>query len=305
MDQPTPLDQVLGAGLKRLRESNALLQEDVAAEARRLGIPWLRGTVAAIETGRRQISSGELILLPLILGRAGVWAEERTDFRGPHGVERLLTGRHPIGIADLFPDDDTPILVAGATHAPASTLSALFVPAGHQRRRGWPETIRTPKETVEDETAEAVLRLPREWTVQIVDGIKAQWAARTPPRTWADLGERDSFWRRLGLDAANEAERKAASVLGVPALAVALAAHRRWEWSLTAEREHRLAGRFPGLGVVEISPRKLQAVRGHLTRELLDELRPVLEGATEKKPKASKVVTTRKRRPTKRRSEAR
>ena len=68
-------------------------------------------------------------------------------------------------------------------------------------------------------------------------------------------------------EAAGEAEQKAARRLGVPAFAIALEARRRWQRSLTAERDHRVAAQAPGL-----EPRRLQANRGHVSRALLAEL---------------------------------
>jgi hypothetical protein len=77
-------------------------------------------------------------------------------------------------------------------------------------------------------------------------------------------------------EAGGEAEQKAARKLGVHPAAVALAAQRQWGQSLTAERDKRVLERSPGE-----SPRRIQAIRGHVTRTLLGELRPLLQGAKE------------------------
>lgn len=70
-------------------------------------------------------------------------------------------------------------------------------------------------------------------------------------------------------EAVREAERHAAKVLGVSPEEVARAAHARWGWGLTEQRDIRMV-KAPSKG----SPR---AVRGHVTRELLEELRADLK----------------------------
>lgn len=75
-------------------------------------------------------------------------------------------------------------------------------------------------------------------------------------------------------DAAGDAEQRAARTFDVTPLAVSAAAHRRWGHGLTAERDARVADRTGG----QTSARSLQAVRGHVTRELLTELQTELGG---------------------------
>lgn len=60
----------MAGNLKRIREASGRRQDDVAAEARRLGLTWTRSTVAALETGRRELKIEELVALPVILGSA-------------------------------------------------------------------------------------------------------------------------------------------------------------------------------------------------------------------------------------------
>ena len=75
---------------------------------------------------------------------------------------------------------------------------------------------------------------------------------------------------RVYIDAQGDAERKAARRLRTTAYDVAsFARHRLWGRSLTEERDARVARRVGG----DATPRTLQAHRGHVTRELLDELR--------------------------------
>lgn len=69
--------------------------------------------------------------------------------------------------------------------------------------------------------------------------------------------------------AAREAERHVADALGTDAETVAETAYRLWGRGLTEERERRLGERADE----DASPRSLQAIRGHVTRELIEELR--------------------------------
>lgn len=77
-----------------------------------------------------------------------------------------------------------------------------------------------------------------------------------------------------------DAEQKAARVLRVPAVAVVLCCWRLWKTSLTTERDRRVAAQAEGA-----SPRSLQALRGHTTRELLGQLRPLVAGLKIKRPR--------------------
>lgn len=81
----------------------------------------------------------------------------------------------------------------------------------------------------------------------------------------------------LAVEALGAAETKAAAALGVDPLEVAKAARKRWGHSLTMERETRVPDRLPGSGAAHKGARTLQALRGHATRALLEELRPMLK----------------------------
>lgn len=72
--------------------------------------------------------------------------------------------------------------------------------------------------------------------------------------------------------ARDEAVVKAAARLGVEPLDVAVLAERRWQRDLVTERDARVAA-IEGEDV-----RARQARRGHVTRALLDELRPAVKG---------------------------
>lgn len=106
---------------------------------------------------------------------------------------------------------------------------------------------------------------------------------RQPPREVMDHLKdlRDTYWPGARLDQVAEAERdchleaeqKAARSLNTPAMVVSVAAHRHYGRALTDERDARVAEALtPGA-----TPRSRQAVRGHVTRTLIAELRGDLE----------------------------
>jgi transcriptional regulator with XRE-family HTH domain len=70
----------------------------------------------------------------------------------------------------------------------------------------------------------------------------------------------------------DEATTKAAKALGATPLEVAAAAEQLWNHGIAAERD----GRADALGPAP-NARARQAQRGHVTRRLLEELRPVIE----------------------------
>lgn len=257
------LSSVIGRELKTLREAGGLRQEQLAAEARRFGLPWTRATVAAIELGRRQLSLGELLLLPELLGRAGAgWGYD---------------------VSDLIPDDERPVLVAGVITAPARAVRARFADTDEDAVERAARLTTAEFKPPRPDVAPATFTLPQAW---LLDVLRVKRLEDVPER----------FWIEVGLEAAGDAERKAASSIGVPPLALALAARRRWGRSLTAERDRKVANATnPALRMDPDAardpewPRRLQAIRGHITRALLDELRPLVKDVASKKKGAKKL----------------
>ena len=66
-DEPPRLGQVVGTNLERIRIQESWSKDDVAARGWRVGLPWSRSTVAALEAGRRAIELGEVVLLAVAL----------------------------------------------------------------------------------------------------------------------------------------------------------------------------------------------------------------------------------------------
>jgi transcriptional regulator with XRE-family HTH domain len=84
----TPAD-VLAANVRRLREEAGLLQEELAAEVRLAGPKWTRATVAAVELGRRAVSTHELLALSFALQ-----APVSELLAGGDGQMELHAGQH-------------------------------------------------------------------------------------------------------------------------------------------------------------------------------------------------------------------
>jgi transcriptional regulator with XRE-family HTH domain len=100
---------------------------------------------------------------------------------------------------------------------------------------------------------------------------------KRPPRTWTELegARRDaqlSAGRRghsVGDEALREAECHAAGRLNVSPAEVVQRSYARWKQTLSEERDERAASRTPA----DSTPRQRAAIRAHVTRHLLDELR--------------------------------
>jgi len=104
--------------------------------------------------------------------------------------------------------------------------------------------------------------------VEALPAAVAKIEARFPGVPFAAVVDAARGW-------GDEATRKAARRLQVSAEDVAVASHQLWSRGLAAERDRRLAA---GGGAGD--KRVRQARRGHITRALLEELRPVVEEMT-------------------------
>ena len=194
-------------------------------------------------------------------------------------------------LADLFPEEDVEVVLAGAVQISARALRDLVAPLRVLSPQTAAQlTVAGMKGSLGEETAEEALRLGP-WAGRMLDAIGGHqaklWPGRFRHEAWHPDHD-DGFWSEVGLDAADDATRKAAAVLRVPAVAVALAARAQWSWSLTDEREHRLAVLLPGAQRDHTARRTLQAIRARITRNLLDELRPLVKDITAKKKRRTR-----------------
>jgi transcriptional regulator with XRE-family HTH domain len=249
-DTPTALTIVLGERLRTLREGGGKRQEDVAAAARGWGLSWSRATVAAIETGRRQLSVGELLLLPAALNKLML-----TGTAAPASGGLL--------VADLLPErGDQWVALTRRTSVRVRGLRALLGAAA---------------EPVSEQDFDTPHRRDTGIAQAALQGSLQRWM-RHSETTWRRIMGRpltppDLPTLNLALEDADGAvEQQAARRSRVSALAVALAARKLWNCSLTQQRDDRLAAELGG----DVSARRLQALRGHHTRALLVELCPLL-----------------------------
>jgi len=153
-----PLRQVLGAGLKHVRQAQGLSQEQAAELVQQYGLTtWIRGTVAQAEVGARRLPLEEVLLLAVAFGITPV---------------ELLTGA-----------DDDLIELAPDAFLTTATVRALL--SGERRRH--PQPVGTPAVGTVGEAERYVARKVGT-TPEIVNEVALQrW-----DRTWSQ--ERD---RRL------------------------------------------------------------------------------------------------------------
>jgi transcriptional regulator with XRE-family HTH domain len=251
-----PLSAAIGERMRRLREERGLRQEDVAQAARQLGYRWTRVAVAQLETGQRRLSAAEFLALPDMLNVA---TQAQASLFEP--------SRAAVELADLVPDDGW-IALTTENRTQARALRLLL--------RGHLSEVRT---TDRDTPLQRHLNAEGEPTFAGVVPRERTLAEREQIQraVWPDAPDLEV--QEAAREAAGEAERKAATRLGVPAYAIALAARRQWHRSLTSERDRRVAERpFDGDEVEEetydprTSQARRQAIRGHVTRALLSEL---------------------------------
>ena len=238
MAQSKILSQVIGEHIRTLREGSGRRQDDLALTARqRYGLPWTRATVAAIETGKRRLSIEEMVLLPMIMSFS-------------HCSE------HFIELKDLIPEgDDDWVKVS-----PESNVHLEFVRAVLQNRAA---------ETVPGLIDSPESRRIRKYLPKLIASARAQDAEHQ--RIQKKWGVK--ITGLLEKEKTTDAVLKVARRLRTVPLEVVAIAHKLWDRGLEEERDRRIA--MAELG--ETEPRGLQALRGHVTRKMIVEMRSCLE----------------------------
>ncbi|MFK0151160.1 helix-turn-helix domain-containing protein [Streptomyces sp. NPDC090493] len=244
-ENPRPLSVIVGERLRKFRESRGLRQEDVADAARSYGFTWGRSSVAALEAGNRELSLGELLLLPTIVRRLGGWSE-------------------PIipGLTEIMISESKWI----PAHQMASHVLALLAPTATPDRQA-PERERLEEETLLlggiDSDAEDSPRNRRR-VIQVVSVYEYMYYMLWPERLGTYYTSSPGSF---------EVNRRVAERITTPdgqrptnglVEAFALGLYGR---TLGEERDARADER----GTYE-TKRALQSARGHVTRELIDEL---------------------------------
>jgi len=163
-------------------------------------------------------------------------------------VDELLAGKGSVRVGSIH-DLELPvvrgILAATVTASATKSTKAKVQPEPQRKRR--PRRSATHVRRDVDEN-----RGPR--SEMMMDAIRP-----------------DPF--EIEMAARGEAEQKAARRLGVEPLDLSIASFKRWHRSLTEERDARVDEQSDKSSTL----RTIQARRGHITRQLLDELQPRLK----------------------------
>lgn len=237
----------VGHAVAMRRLERGLSQDDLASQIRNFGLNWTRATVASLEIGRRRDPTlRELCVLSLVL---------YSD------------------IVSLLPTGDTWVEVTPSFELRAHALVDVVVGArtmnelhpGEDHRGGRRRAPGT-KGSWEAEVADRI-GLIREQIIRI-------WPGPDSPAYRAII---TSAWE----ESRSEAVQGAARSLGVDAGVLGVAAHKLWGRGFLAERERRVKERAG-----RVSRQGLRALRGHVTRQLLEEIQPLIAA----------VVTTPRRR---------
>lgn len=248
--KPRPLVAIIGERLKEFREARELRQEDVAEAARGLGLNWGRSSVAALEGGARELKVEELFLLPSIIRRLGGWDKPFL----PHLEQVRLS-------EDFF------IQVRSA----GEIIERLYLEPIHAK--GWTPPLSEDEEAV----LGAIETPPAHNSLENKQGIArevlvfqlllcSRWperlrAAKMPMNQWSELS------LKIAARLTEPDTGEAVDISFVEVLATGL-----WGRSAGEERDARADERGD-----YSSKRALQSARGHVTRELIEEMQAELE----------------------------
>ncbi|MFB7289017.1 helix-turn-helix domain-containing protein [Actinacidiphila glaucinigra] len=251
-----PLAQIIGERLKVFRDERELRQSDIARAAVAAGLQWARSSVAALETGARNLSVEELILLPAVIANAGGWDKPlipndavvtltgdiriRTE-NLPEAFSRLFEPEEASDDAKFFDPDENELMVLGQA-------------SGSRHSRG----SRKSEETY-------------------LHGLRAN-VKRSTVRLARELYYRNAEWRHV-MDAAfarSDLDIKIADRIDAPDgldefLLPVVVAHHLYGRSAEEERDRRAdkeGSTYAG--------RSRQSARGHATRELIFEIQDAI-----------------------------
>ncbi|MGW7424391.1 helix-turn-helix domain-containing protein [Streptomyces sp. NPDC054813] len=260
-DNPQQLSAVIGRRLREFRESRGLRQEDIAEVARAHGFTWGRSSVAALEAGNRELSFGEILLLPTLFRKLGGWDKP------------IIPG-------------ETQVMISDSTWIPAHQIPghalALMAPTALPERR------QQEAAPLEDESfllggienEDVSLPRNRRRVVMLVSVYEYMyytlWPEKFGTRYTSSPGSFEINRRVAERITTPDGERPANGLVE----AFALGMYGR---TLGEERDARADER----GTYE-TKRALQSARGHVTRELIDELQAEI---TRRWPEIQEVLT--------------
>ena len=227
----------MGAGvglvLAVLRDEKAVSQDRLAAAARSVGLGWTRASVASREAGRRALSAGELLALPVLVQAA---------FGERLGLEDLLRGATEE--AARAAGDDRPAALQLTEELVVSSAYLKDLVEGDWLDAG----IEAPWKEARDERQ-------RDFWEKVSELRRELWPDAPPAAVAAALEA-----------SVGEAERKAAAKLATTPEAVALASVKLFGVGLTEHRDVLVAAE------AQDNQRTTQAKRGHVTRALVAEV---------------------------------
>ena len=262
MNQATAISVLVGRRLRDWRKAAGLTQDDVAGKAKELGFQWEQPTVAAIELGRREVSLSEFVILPFlaqIVGSAESW-NRLASFLPPE--------RDPSESPDASTGDG-PMVLDVRTHSQIQLAPACWIETEHLRSllAGHPAGGRKiPKDALV--TLRSIAEAMSVMRGEVASSFQ-QVAESIRKRFLTDLMDTQAAQRRTFVALhAQEADQKAARSLGVRADEVLVTSMDLWSQPLTAERNDRATKKAGP----DASARSMQAIRGHVTRELMKEL---------------------------------
>jgi hypothetical protein len=229
-------DQALALRLRELRDLWGLSLEDVAASARSIGLDWSRGTVWAIEKVERDSSGSGSGSRRLAMAELLILPAILQRAGAAQGVQR------DVSLDDVMPRVDH--VRIGTLRLPGEALRGVL--------RG------SPIDTFALEDPELRSQQPERSAERgaLESLVRAQIPqAATEVLAWARLPVERSVARRLDV---------------APELA-AMAGYRRWGASLTSHRDEIASQHSKPTSSDVEARRQLTAVRGHATREILND----------------------------------
>jgi hypothetical protein len=287
MPDPEPLtatpEAAIGRAIGALLERWGLNHDDVATAAQRLGLSWGRSTISHLCAGRKGVTVQELLLLPSILAAA---LGPDADRAGASIELPALLAPDGVGALELAPSQ---------AHEAAVTLPTDTVRYVLEGQRWRLPPTRTAVSEADRKTARA-LGLS---TANLAELTHALWGRSLTDERNHRLGDpevAERFWRREALNRQRAAQRAlgAAEKAGneddaIKAVRSLFDAEAQLRSGPPTEKSGAAANTLPQLqSSISGLPRFRSALRGRVTRELLEELRTYIKNADELTGQTSK-----------------
>lgn len=234
-------------------------QADLAAAATAAGLGWGRSSIAALENGSRNIGVEELALLPFLISNAGGWDKEIIR---PSDKIRVSSTHH----------------MTGATFR--DYVGKLFAPVGEEPGTRVHQRVKIPLGEVEESWMERATvksafdpELERARSAAITIAWFRALAALRPK------DDRAAAFTRVHSGGDYELRRRVRERIPAMNIPDEVAEYDVLQWlayfiwgsTFEDERDRRANERISETDR-DVSRRGIQAVRGHVTREMIEEL---------------------------------